>query len=153
MSGCEAEQADFERAVGALSTRINAERDLAADFAALFLLFGSQSAPPYASLYGAEASSTVSGAPHDRMVARYDAAGLRSALAANEPADHIAFMLEYLGLLHSGEVQSETAQAFVVAELAPWVDQFVGKIRASDTATGFYQAVGLLTCCYLKSLK
>lgn len=150
---CRAEQAEFEQAVTELAGLDNAARDLAADYAALFLLFGSQAAPPYASLYGAAASTTMLGAAHDRMVARFNAAGLASTIAANEPADHIAFMLEYLGLLHSGEVQSETPQGFVASELAPWIDAFDAKMRASKTSTGFYQAVGQLTCCYLKSLK
>ncbi len=127
-------------------------RSLAADFAALFLLDGPTSALPYASLYIGE-NGTMFGAPHQDMIARLADAGLSQALEANEPADHIAFMLDYLGRLLEADPSGQVAGNFVNDSFAPWIDSFEARVIAAKTEFQFYPVIVRVLCRYLRALK
>ena len=145
------EVAAFEDALTELRKFENPQRVLAVDFASLFLLDGSHNAPPYASFYSGSGNSML-GEPHDRMLARYRANNLSISIASNEPADHIAFMLEYLGLLHSESELDETVQDFVSCELVTWIDLFCDRIIHGKIHSTFYPAISTLTRRYVCSL-
>lgn len=115
--------------------------ELATDFSEIFLTDNKTGAPPYASVYLTK-SGQLYGETHLKMQDEFKKQGLAIDPQFNEPADHIAVQLDYLGnlIIANGHGVSEQQMLFVKEHLAPWLNLFV---NATDkvTNTGFYQAL------------
>ena len=115
--------------------------ELAADFTELFLMDAKAGASPYASVYQSDGGLLFQ-KPHDDMVALLKSQGLAVEARFNEPADHIAIQLDYLGnlIIKEGNQVSPAQATFIEQHLLSWVPQFV---KSTDKVknTGFYQGV------------
>ena len=138
--------------------RNNAQLELAADFCNLFLKSDKDSALPYASIYIGD-SGLLNGQPATEMenlMYQYQI-GVNKSL--NEPADHIAVELDFLGhliicsnkLMQPKEMETsmqEQAQ-FIEARLLSWIPSFVDKCKKLDNF-GFYASVTEVTLAFIK---
>jgi TorA-specific chaperone len=117
------------------------ELELAADFSELFLTDAKKGAPPYASVYLSE-SGQLFEQPHHDMIATFKKQGLAVDPAFNEPADHIAIQLDYLGnlIMKDGDDVSEAQIAFIEESVLSWLGLFVTATTKVNNS-GFYQAV------------
>lgn len=140
------ERAGFARAIDQTT-----EMELRADFTALFLLGEAGNAQPYASIYK-QGDDKVQGSPHAEMLARLAKAGLAPQVDANEPADHVSFMLNYLSLVLSGEVTQETHQTFIQEAMMPWVGQWAGRTTVPPARSAVYPLLCQATKKYLSAL-
>ncbi|QLB19666.1 molecular chaperone TorD [Mannheimia granulomatis] len=110
--------------------------ELAADFAQLFLLDGTQSAIPYASAYLDESELTAHLAEMDRLLAHFS---LQINRETKEPSDHLGVYLNLLDkLLEQGS--GEEVQRFLQTQL-PWLPRWVAKAQRVSTKTAFYQSL------------
>ncbi|WP_391089606.1 molecular chaperone TorD [Vibrio sp. NH-UV-68] len=150
-----------ERVVDALNRLIDREDsqlELAADFCDLFLKSDRDSALPYASMYIGK-NGLLNDTPAKELEALMNEHGVSVEHGLNEPVDHIAIVLDFLGhlIIRSNELEQQRhledaliQQAqFIQAHLLSWVPQFVAKCQKLDQF-GFYAAIASLTEAFLK---
>ncbi|NOH79445.1 molecular chaperone TorD [Vibrio sp. RE86] len=150
----------IERVVDALNRlmdREDAQLELAADFCDLFLKSDKDSALPYASLYIGK-SGLLNDTPAKEMEELMQKHGVEVDKNLNEPADHIAIELDFLGNLIIKSNQADTdeelegaltaQEQFIRERILSWVPQFNAKCQNLDEF-GFYAAVSSLTVSFL----
>ena len=140
----------LERAIAAWSDLTDPKLDLAADFAALFLGPGEAGAPPYASCY--TSPGHLFGEPHDRMMKRLEVTELVASILPDEPADHLALMLDYLAhcfaahkLNPAASLPFEEPTEFIRNELLTWLPAFQERAERVKVASDTYKALIALT--------
>ncbi len=145
-------------ALNRLQERENAQFELAADFSELFLKTDMYSALPYASVYIGE-----SGLPNDKpakeMAMLMTDFGVQIDDKLNEPADHLAVELDFLGnmIIRSNEYEQEKHMEdafiqqnhYINKHLMTWLPQFSAKCQQSDKF-GFYASVAQLLVAFCK---
>lgn len=131
---------------------------LAAQFRQLFLTSGDNAARPCASAYpdANPAGAPVRAEPMTRLLQRH---GVTIPASQEQPADHLAVELDFLGhlIMHSNELERPTHMEQALAEQADfiqqrlmnWVPQFVSRCQRLDE-TRFYAATGELLIAFLK---
>ncbi|MDO6763184.1 molecular chaperone TorD [Agarivorans sp. 1_MG-2023] len=125
------------------------ELELAADFCQQFLSDSKVGAPPYASIY-LSSSKLMYQEPHEQMLALLVAQGLRVDPEFNEPADHLAIQLDYLGNLIMREDDNPQQQAeFIQQHLLSWLPQWLEALSKVSKG-GFYQGFAELLVAYLR---
>ena len=144
----------FQSAVMKILNHPEQELLLRAEYTTLFLMSPKDSAPLYASYYLSE-SQEMYEAPHHDMVKLLTAKGLDSAQHFNEPLDHVAIQLDYLGnLILQGIEQTHQEQAyqeqtdFIDKHLLNWLPKLSMRVTALQISN-FYQALTellLITC-------
>jgi TorA-specific chaperone len=140
----------LKRAITTWSFLVDPELELAADFATLFLVSGDAGAPPYASCY--TAPGNLFGTPHDRMIKKLEATGLVASILPDEPADHLAIMLDYLAhcfaankLTPAASHPFEEATEFIRNELLTWLPTFQERAERVRVASDMHKALIALT--------
>ncbi|RTZ15745.1 molecular chaperone TorD [Vibrio aquaticus] len=144
-------------ALNRLMDREDAQLELAADFCDLFLKSDRDSALPYASMYIGK-SGLLNDEPANEMVALMTEHNVEVHKDLNEPADHIAIELDFLGnlIVRSNQIEDEVEleealtgqEQFIRQHLMSWVPQFADKCQALDEF-GFYSAISTLTASFL----
>lgn len=146
-------------ALNRLQDREDAQLELAADFCELFLTSDKTDALPYASVYIGE-SKLLNDKPAQEMAELMRNKGIAVKTGLNEPADHIAIELDYLGnmIIRSNELERvdhledalQEQKAFIEQQLLSWLPQFTDKCTQLDTF-GFYASISalLLSFCQL----
>ncbi|EKO3389561.1 molecular chaperone TorD [Vibrio fluvialis] len=147
--------------VGALNRlldRDDARLELAADFCDLFLKSDKDSALPYASVYLGK-TGLLNDTPAQEMADLMKQHGVAIHDSLNEPSDHLAVELDFLGhmIIRSNELekQSHMEQAFseqaefIQSHLLSWVPTFATRCQSLDQF-GFYAAVSELLVAFLK---
>lgn len=144
-------------ALNRLMDREDAQLELAADFCDLFLKSDKDSALPYASMYIGK-SGLLNDTPAKEMEELMAKHGVEVDKNLNEPADHIAIELDFLGnlIIRSNEAQDEAKieEAFAVQEqfirqhLLSWMPQFSDKCQKFDEF-GFYSAISAFATAFL----
>ncbi len=144
-------------ALNRLLDRDDAQLELAADFCDLFLKSDKESALPYASMY-VGASSMLNDVPAKNMEKLMAQHGVAVDKQLNEPADHIAIQLDFLGnlIIRSNEFEQEKhlddalieQKQFIERHLLNWIPLFSKKCQVIDEF-GFYAAIGQLTIAFL----
>ncbi|WP_375750286.1 molecular chaperone TorD [Vibrio sp. HN007] len=139
-------------ALNRLQTREDAQLELAADFCELFLTSDKNAALPYASMYIGE-SGLLNDKPAQEMAALMEEKGIAIKEGLNEPADHIALELDFLGnmIIRSNELEKlehiEEAlldqKAFIEKYMLSWFPQFKDKCVQHDDF-GFYAGIAAL---------
>jgi TorA-specific chaperone len=152
--GLAAEARRLRQALATLSLLAQPRLELAADFATLFLGDARHCAAPYASCYLSERGGFMA-EPAQRMAERLADAGVAPAEDFNEPADHLAVMLDYLagGYRQLAETRTpaerDTALAgigqFLRQELCSWLPAFSQRAARLAPASAFYPALAALT--------
>lgn len=105
-------------------------------------------APPYASLY-LEAGDRVDGQVTRRIARCYVESGLRQEGDQTQPADHVAFLFEFLYYLLYRSVRDEDsamagrAEQFACTYVLSWTPQFFEAIH-KGAKTPFYSALAKL---------
>ncbi|ASF99654.1 molecular chaperone TorD [Vibrio anguillarum] len=144
-------------ALNRLQDKEDAQLELAADFCDLFLKSNKESALPYASIYIGKSgllNDEPARAMSDLMAAHHIAVND----TLNEPADHIAIELDFLGnlIIRSNELEQEThlEQAFtqqcdfIEQHLLSWIPQFHLRCQQIDQF-GFYGAASEFLVAFL----
>ncbi|WP_107852252.1 molecular chaperone TorD [Oceanimonas marisflavi] len=148
----------LQSAIAGLGLLEHPRLELAADFATLFLSDARHSAAPYASCYVTERGGFMAG-PAQRMADRLADAGVTLPADFNEPADHLAVMLDYLaggyrqlaeldGPAQAG-VRAGLAQ-FLREELCNWLPAFCHRCQRQNTASPFYPALATLITAFCR---
>lgn len=138
--------------------------DLKVDYARLFLGAGvstSEAAYPYESVYTSEGHLVMQDS-YEAMVKLLRKKGLAPANGSVEPADHIAFELEYMArLIEQGTVFAQQGDeqsvrkniaeqaAFLSEHLLNWVPGFVADLERY-ASSDFYRGIGKMTYGLLK---
>lgn len=142
-----------------LMDREEAQLELAADFCGLFLSTPKSGALPYASMYVGK-TGLLNDKPAQDMNALMSEYGISQRKEFNEPADHLAIQLDFLGNLiirtneqEKPELAEELMQAqlaFLKQHLLNWLPAFAKDCQERDKF-GFYAAVShlLLAFCQL----
>ncbi|MDO6706676.1 molecular chaperone TorD [Photobacterium sp. 1_MG-2023] len=143
----------LQTAVQHLNRRQDAQLELAADFCGLFLCSPKTGALPYASVY-TPGSGLMNSQPACDMEAWLAHSGLAQRKHFNEPADHLAVILDYLGNLilltnqHGNETDAEQGMLsqlnLLQTMLLNWLPDFVADIRQKDKFGFYAAAAGLL---------
>lgn len=148
-------------ALNRLQTREDAQLELSADFCELFLQSDKHASLPYASIY-LEKDKQLNGKPAHAMAKLLEDSGFKVDENLNEPADHLAIQLDYLGnlIIRSNELEQashlETAfieqSKFIHEHLLTWIPTFEKECTKHDEF-GFYGAVAqvLIAFCQLDS--
>ncbi len=141
-----------------LQDREDSQLELSADFCDLFLKSEKESALPYASIYLCK-SGLLNEQPAKDMEKIMAEHGIAVDSNLNEPADHIAIELDFLGnlVIRSNELEQEAhfndalmeQENFIREHLLTWVPEFVKQAQSKDEF-GFYAAVALVTEAFLK---
>lgn len=146
-------------ALNRLQDRQDPQLELAADFCGLFLTTDKAGALPYASIYIGE-SGLLNDKPAQEMQKLMLSHGVDVKEGLNEPADHIALELDFLGnmIIRSNELEKlEHIDAalleqkeFIETYLLSWLPQFSEKCSKFDPF-GFYASVAklLVDFCHL----
>ncbi|WP_282177008.1 molecular chaperone TorD [Vibrio nereis] len=145
-------------ALNRLLDRDDAQLELAADFCDLFLKSDKDSALPYASMYIGK-SGLLDDKPAREIEALMQTRGITVDKNLNEPADHIAIELDFLGNLiilsnkldNESELNSalEEQEHFIQQHLLSWAPQFSEKCQKLDKF-GFYAAIVQLLVSFLE---
>lgn len=145
-------------ALNRLMDREDAQLELAADFCDLFLKSDRDSALPYASMYIGQ-SGLLNDTPAKEMEELMAKHGVAVEKELNEPADHLAIELDFLGnlIIRSNELEQERhledalkeQEAFIQQHLLSWVPKFSAKCQTLDDF-GFYSAIASLTSAFLE---
>ncbi|MCE2571079.1 molecular chaperone TorD [Motilimonas eburnea] len=152
-----AEQKEFNDAANAVITALDnlvklphPELELAADFSQLLLTDLKTGAPPYASLY-LDQKGLLFQQPHDDMQALLQDQGLRITPDFNEPADHLAIQLDYLGnlILQTSTQDPQAQHQFIQRHLLNWLPQWVTRSR-QVRRNGFYPALAQLLLQFIE---
>ncbi|MEZ9490306.1 molecular chaperone TorD [Vibrio breoganii] len=144
-----------ERVVDALKRlqdREDAQLELAADFCDLFLTSDKYAALPYASIY-LDDSKLLNGKPAQDMAQLMQEKGIEVDKNFNEPADHLALELDFLGnlIIRSNELEQEShleqalaeQKALIEEHILSWIPQFSENCTQYDEF-GFYSSVAEL---------
>ena len=124
------------------------------EYAELFLMENSKGAPPYASVYQSHERRLFQ-EPHFEMLQRLKDIGLPAIEGCNEPADHLAIQLDYLGnaviqAIHSHAYESSRLQkSFIQNNLLTWLPEFHQQMRQTHNSD-VYQSLTDLLICFLK---
>lgn len=137
----------LSNALAALGIEASTETRLATDHAALFLMPGAGSAPPFASCY--TEPGLLFGRPHHEMQRRLEQGGLAVDGAERMPADHIAIMLDYLAYCFQRHPGVEDPDLFVASALAPWMPRFAHKVSVSAAGHSLYAPAVNAMCAFL----
>lgn len=145
-------------ALNRLMDREDARLELAADFCDLFLKSDKDSALPYASVYIGQ-TGLLNDTPAQAMAELLKKHGVTTHETLNEPADHLAIELDFLGhlIIRSNELEKEAHMdrafaeqaAFIQTHLMRWVPQFATRCQSLDQF-GFYAAVTELLVAFLE---
>ncbi|CAH8197286.1 molecular chaperone TorD [Vibrio aestuarianus] len=145
-------------ALNRLMNREDAQLELAADFCDVFLKSNKDSALPYASIY-IDQSGLLNAEPAKAMTELMASHNIAVSTSLNEPADHIAIELDFLGnlIIRSNELEQEQHldQAFVEQyefiqqHILSWVPQFSLRCQQIDQF-GFYSALTELLVAFLQ---
>ena len=145
-------------ALNRLLDRNDAQLELSADFCDLFLKSDKDSALPYASMYIGK-TGLLNDEPAQAMEVLMAQHGVQVNSALNEPADHIAIELDFLGnlIIRSNELKQVEAmesalneqEAFIRQHLLSWTPAFAEKCKALDDF-GFYSAIVTLMVAFLE---
>ncbi|MGF1750556.1 MULTISPECIES: molecular chaperone TorD [Vibrio] len=148
--------ANFIDALNRLQTREDAQLELSADFCDLFLKTDKHGALPYASMYIGK-SGLLNDTPAHDMAALLKQHNIGVSDNLNEPADHLAIELDFLGnlIIRSNELESDAhinnallEQAdFIEQHLMTWLPQFDRRCKEFDEF-GFYAAVAQLLVAF-----
>lgn len=135
--------------LAAANLRNEPRLSLCADFADAFLGNTKTSAPPYESVFTSEDGLLMQDAYH-QMVTLLEEYNININEKYNEPADHIAIQLDFMGNLVLQTLESESEaeiranfakqHAFIQAHLLNWLPDFEMKVKSSDKF-GFYASV------------
>ncbi|GLO61211.1 chaperone protein TorD [Vibrio sp. MACH09] len=146
-------------ALNRLQDRPDVELELAADFCGLFLTTDKTGALPYASIYIGE-QKLLNDKPAQEMQQLMLDHGVDVKKGLNEPADHIAIELDFLGnmIIRSNELEKLEhidkalleQKEFIEKYLLSWFPQFSKKCVEFDEF-GFYASVSelLVSFCQL----
>ncbi|CAM4029047.1 molecular chaperone TorD [Vibrio neonatus] len=160
-----------KRLLGALERlqlRPNAQLELSANFYDLFLASDKQTAQPCASVYIDE-NKALNGTPAQQMTQVMLEHGIEVDKCFNEPADHLAVELDFIGnlIMRSNALEMEShleaalseQKSFIEQHLLNWIPQFSANCTKYDEF-GFYSAVAELLvkfceidCRYLSNEK
>ncbi|PSW03746.1 molecular chaperone TorD [Photobacterium lipolyticum] len=151
----------FREAINRLKVREDAQLELAADFCGLFLSTPKSGALPYASMYVGE-SGLLNDKPAQDMNKLMEQYNIAQRKEFNEPADHIAVELDFMGNLiilanhqKDDEKREEVMQAqlsFVNNMLLNWIPIFAQACKSRDNFGFYTAAVNLLVAfCQLDS--
>jgi len=145
-------------ALNRLMDREDAQLELAADFCDLFLKSDKDSALPYASMYIGK-SGLLNDTPAKEMLELMTEHGFAIDENLNEPADHIAIELDFLGnlIIRSNELDQEAElesaleqqESIIRQYLLSWTPKFSAKCQSFDEF-GFYAAVVMLMVAFLE---
>ncbi|MCW8335062.1 molecular chaperone TorD [Vibrio paucivorans] len=145
-------------ALNRLNDREDAQLELSADFCDLFLKSDKESALPYASMYIGK-SGLLNDEPAKEMASLMAEHSIAVSASLNEPADHIAIELDFLGnlIIRSNELEQEQhlddalleQEKFIREMILSWVPQFSTKCQSLDEF-GFYAAVASLLVSFLE---
>ncbi|MGD8109012.1 molecular chaperone TorD [Vibrio sp. TRT 21S02] len=145
-------------ALNRLMDREDAQLELAADFCDIFLKSDKDSALPYASMYVGK-SGLLNDEPAKEMQTIMEQHGIAIDKNLNEPADHIAIELDFLGnlIIRSNELEQERhmeealaeQEQFIKKHILNWTPQFSDKCQSLDEF-GFYAAISQLTIAFLE---
>ncbi|WCE28557.1 molecular chaperone TorD [Vibrio sp. SCSIO 43137] len=145
-------------ALNRLQDREDAQLELAADFCGLFLQTDKSGALPYASMYIGE-NGLLNDKPAQEMQKLMQSQGVDVHSDLNEPADHIAIELDFLGnmIIRSNELEKLEhidqalleQKAFIETYLLSWIPEFSKKCSKFDDF-GFYSSVSTLLVDFLK---
>ncbi|CAH0525588.1 molecular chaperone TorD [Vibrio hippocampi] len=143
-------------ALNRLQVRHDAQLELSADFCELFLKSDKHGALPYASIY-LDKSGLLNGEPALQMQQLLTKHNIAVTKDLNEPADHLAIELDYLGnlIIRSNELEAEkhlneafSEQAdFIEQHLLTWIEQFSQACEKHDEF-GFYSACSALLVAF-----
>lgn len=148
----------FRDAINRLKTREDAQLELAADFCGLFLSTPKSGALPYASMYVGESGLLNDKPAQDmnKLMEKYDIAQRKE---FNEPADHIAVELDFMGNLiilanqqkseEEAEAMMQEQQQFIDTMLLNWLPAFAQQCKERDQF-GFYAAAVNLLVAFCK---
>ncbi|WP_423839672.1 molecular chaperone TorD [Vibrio mytili] len=145
-------------ALNRLQVRHDAQLELAADFCELFLKTHKHGALPYASMY-IGSSGLLNDKPAEEMERLMAEFGVQVDASLNEPADHLAVELDFLGnmIIRSNEFEQEKHMEeaflkqndFIQNQLMTWLPQFGKKCYQLDEF-GFYSSVTQLLIAFCK---
>ncbi|CAE6906843.1 molecular chaperone TorD [Vibrio alginolyticus] len=145
-------------ALNRLQDREDAQLELAADFCELFLKTEKYGALPYASMYIGK-SGLLNDKPAEEMAKLMADFGVQVDDKLNEPADHLAVELDFLGnmIIRSNEYEQEKHMEeafvqqnhFIEHQLMSWLPQFSAKCHQLDEF-GFYASVAQLLVAFCK---
>ncbi|MGR5178395.1 molecular chaperone TorD [Vibrio parahaemolyticus] len=145
-------------ALNRLQVREDAQLELSADFCDLFLKTDKHGALPYASMYIGE-SGLLNDKPAQEMAKLLSKHSIAVDENLNEPADHLAIELDFLGnlIIRSNELEAEAHMnrafeeqtRFIEGFLLSWVPQFVTKCQQHDEF-GFYAAAARLLEAFIR---
>lgn len=155
MPALQAPVTQFNQAVAALQQRPDAQLELAADFAGLFLMTDKSAALPYASCYQPE-SSRFKQEQSARMKVLLAQAGMEVDGSFSEPEDHLALILELLSRLNFALTETETPRKGLLALRSEvltgslsWLPEFNRRCIRHD-GFGFYAALSTLLLALLR---
>ncbi|MGF1694695.1 molecular chaperone TorD [Vibrio kyushuensis] len=145
-------------ALNRLLDREDAQLELSADFCDLFLKSDKDSALPYASMYIGK-SGLLNDVPAKEVAELMAQHGVTVDETLNEPADHLAVELDFLGnlIIRSNELEQEKhldealaeQEQFISTHILTWTPQFNEKCQKLDEF-GFYASVSELLCAFLE---
>ncbi|MEZ8142732.1 molecular chaperone TorD [Enterovibrio sp. FF113] len=148
---------EFRNALAALKLREDAQLELAADFCGLFLSTPKTGALPYASIYIGE-TGLLNDKPAQEMGQWMEKYGIAQRKDFNEPFDHLAVVLDFIGNLvilankETEEDQQESMmqeqQVFLETMVMPWLGSFQKSLNQFDQF-GFYKAAGALLTAFI----
>ncbi|MGF1765185.1 molecular chaperone TorD [Aliivibrio kagoshimensis] len=139
----------IKNSIAALQLREDAQLELSADFCGLFLTTPKSAALPYASMYRGD-SQQLNGQPAQEMMEWLKKFDIAQKSDFNEPTDHIAIQLDFLGnlILLSNQSDDETSfealmqqqLLFINQQLLSWVPAFSQECVERDSF-GFYASI------------
>ncbi|PMH44959.1 molecular chaperone TorD [Vibrio sp. 10N.286.49.B3] len=147
----------FTSALNKLQSREDAQLELAADFCDLFLKSDKNAALPYASMYIGK-KGLLNDVPAQEMEALLAKHNVMVNRDLNEPADHIAIELDFLGhlIIQSNSLTTddemnaalELQAEYINLHLSTWVPLFAQKCSEFDQFGFYASAAELLTNFY-----
>ncbi len=113
-------------ALNRLQDRDDAQLELSADFCQAFLATDKSSALPYASIYLTK-EKNLNGKPAEEMAALMTEHHVSVGSEFNEPADHIAIELDFMGhlVIKSNELEQQAHMEEALAKQGEFLDQHV----------------------------
>ena len=149
---------NFSDCIEKQKQREDGQLELAADFCGLFLSTPKTGALPYASIY-LDPEGLLNGKPAQAMMTWLETYDVAQRKDFNEPADHLAIILDFLGnlIVFSNQAEDEDktedlmqAQLRLIDEMIqPWFSQFQAKLTQWDQF-GFYQSAAKLLGDFIK---
>ncbi len=139
----------IKNSISALQLREDAQLELSADFCGLFLTTPKSAALPYASIYR-DKEQQLNGQPAREMDDWLNRFDITQKSDFNEPTDHIAIQLDFLGnlILLSNQCDDESQfealmqqqLLFINTQLLSWLPAFKANCSSRDEF-GFYAAI------------